>query len=502
MAIEDAPRLPAEHDEPVQGIDSAKPVVRESFVDWVKNRFQPGETPWGKLLAGETGEDDTEDDDTAGEVTIPNKKRPSFFKGLRELIIPKPERIPHNRSQAESDSAVLSDNSTAEYYPGSENSISSERAQESVYTETRTSDTVVEGTNNGADVDASEEATDNEPQEIAFDNGGDSYESPIYERSANIITPPISLEGSGSAPSAPVESIQSILQRQHQLHEESVGASTSEVSRDVERGTPPPVSSNEYYTNARNPDRHNPVPGLVALDVLNYGVAKHRDKKNEKASIRRDEAIKKEQQKIAEKNEKKLSSQDLYQKELSRRLEKQEKQQQERLPKVRNKEFRTTLPEANSNNTKIVENNTTNNRKVEQYTAVEINNTQPVASIETRMPIVAAPDVALPSADTILHKVEEAAEKNIPIETQYELRHERKGNEDFSAVSSNVGLTKASAGLSTDSGTHSTSATSSQRDLAQGQTSNTQDYQKAAAAGTLGAIFGIVLFIILYVLSG
>jgi hypothetical protein len=191
----------------------------------------------------------------------------------------------------------------------------------------------------------------------------------------------------------------------------------------------------------------------------------------------------------------------LYQKELSRRLEKQEKQQQERLPKVRNKEFRTTLPEANSNNTKIVENNTTNNRKVEQYTAVEINNTQPAASIETRMPIVAAPDVALPSADTILHKVEEAAEKNIPIETQYELRHERKGNEDFSAVSSNVGLTKASAGLSTDSGTHSTSATSSQRDLAQGQTSNTQDYQKAAAAGTLGAIFGIVLFIILYVLS-
>ncbi len=506
MAVEDAPRSnPDLKEESVQG-EEAKP-VRQSFLDRVRDLIRSDEQDVDKKKESEdTGEDDTKTE------SVPEKKRSKFFSGLRGLIIPKPDRIQpevHHAEQVETGAAdhddVAPENSfTDAFYeswsPGAVEDIVGDRLSKSE-SDTAPTDAAEERSITPAEaesysqfeippVDNESDLPDLEPiadsipaeaaEEVPLHSG---YESPVTEV-RNI---------------APAESVQTILQRQHQLGElptesGSVFATSSESLPIFTRVTPEAIN-----------ERPDTTAALLAVDLIDHMASKRRDKKIEARSIKRDETIEKEQKKQQTEVTKQLASQELYQKELQKRVERQEKQQLNRLPKIRSNDFRTTVQEVNTQSRETVANTTTN--VVENNVVRNVDNVYKAPAVEYKMPeqnIVASPDIVLPTAETILHKVEAAAEKNVPIETQYELRHERKGNEDYVAAQDSSGAQRIGPiGDDAQSGWSMPSSSAHSKIPNQNDDAGSRkgEYQQAAATGAVGAAVGILLFVIFYLIT-
>lgn len=298
------------------------------------------------------------------------------------------------------------------------------------------------------------------------------------------------------------ESIHTILKRQQAtantgdfvslppVYEQTV----SNGNNNVEKATTNIV--NNYYERDRRTTN-----ALVVLDVMNYGIARHRDTKKEKAAIKRETKIKDTNEQQHKEMQYRINQQELYQEQLKRRAEKLEKNQQMgRLPKVRQAEFRTRELENSPEISPNVVNSTTNNIALNRR--AEINNHIQPSEITTSLPerpIVRAPDVALPSAETIFHKVEQAAEHGEAIETQYELRHERKGNTDFQAFEEMHGTV---TGFKQPQYSHDNRLTDINLPTAPPKDHKAKGgYKQAATTGIWGAVVGIIIFIVFYILT-
>lgn len=510
MAVEDAPRSnPDLKEESVQR-EEAKP-VRQSFLDRVRDLIRSDEHEDGKKKESEedkdTGKDDTETE------SVPEKKRSKFFSGLRGLIIPKPDRIQpeiRNTEQVESRVADHEDvgqesSFTDAFYetwsPKAVEDVVGDRAAESGDTLAP----VAETEEHPADSTEAESYSQFEMQPTNLESDSSDLEPTAHDNPVELGEEEIPLHTGYESPVtevrsvAPVESVQTILQRQHQLGElptesGAVFATSTEASPIFTRATPEAVEQ-----------RPDTTAALLAVDLIDHMASKRRDKKVEARSVERDEAIEKQQKKQQAEVNKQLVSQELYQKELQKRIERQEKQQLNRLPKIRNNDFRTTVQEADIQNREAKVNKTTN--VVENNSVKNVDKVYRAPAVEYRTPeqnIVAAPDIALPTAETILQKVEAAAEKNVPIETQYELRHERKGNQDFVAAQDSSGPLNTNpvsdnslAGWSASTpGPHSNMPSQS-NDTG----SKKDEYQQAAATGAVGAAVGILLFVIFYLIT-
>lgn len=510
MAVEDAPRSnPDLKEESVQR-EEAKP-VRQSFLDRVRDLIRSDEQEGGRKKESEedkdTGKDDTETESAS------EKKRSKFFSGLRGLIIPKPDRIQseiRNAEQAETetvshDEAGQESSFTDAFYetwsPKAVEDVVGHRAAESGDTLVP----VVESEKQPADFTEAESYSRVEMPLADIESGSSDLEPTIEDNPVELGEEEIPLHTGYESPVtevrnvAPVESVQTILQRQHQLGElpaESgpVFSVSTEASPIFTRATPEAVEQ-----------RPDTTAALLAVDLIDHIASKRRDKKIEARSIKRDKGIEKEQKKQQAEVNKQLASQELYQKELQKRIERQEKQQLNRLPKIRNNDFRTTVQEADIRNRETKVNKTTN--VVENNSIKNVDNAYSAPALEYRTPeqnIVAAPDIALPTAETILQKVEAAAEKNVPIETQYELRHERKGNQDFVAAQDSSGPLNTNpvsdnslAGWSASTADPHSNMSSQNNDTG----SKKGEYQQAAATGAVGAAVGILLFVIFYLIT-
>ena len=472
MAVEDASGHNPDQNE------SHEPVINpatQSFFDRFRDRFQSGETPWGKLLAGETEDDDDEsEEDSDGTATegVGRKKRGSFFEGLRSLILPRPEKlddenVPYNLHGSQQEATVFSRFNSVDQSHESP----SEDAEDVVLLHEDVSETVTEA-----------------PQ--TTEGGIGQSETPVDTAEPDQDTPEVIMPTV-----APVESVEQILQRQQRAQERQQ-QQQQQAGAVAENSTPAAgyadranvISQANSYERTRYP-----TAGLVALDVLNYGIAKHRDKKIDASSKERDERLKDAHSKSHNEITQRIKEQESVNKQLQERLELQEKQRKTALPRVRNSELRPRTVEVTNIN---VDKQTTKKPELQPQNVPE-----EVKMLEHN--IVRAPEVALPSANTILHKVEDAAEKNIPIETLYELRHERKGNENFTVATSDPVRQAAKSLKDSNPATRDVSGVVG---VHQGsQPSEAQDrkqaYQQAATTGALGAVVGIVLFIILYILT-
>lgn len=506
MAVEDAPRSnPDLKEESVQR-EEAKP-VRQSFLDRVRDLIRSDEPDVDRKKESEETSDDTETG------SAPEKKRSKFFSGLRGLIIPKPDRIQSEVRNTEQDETQTASHDevghessfTDAFYetwsPQTVEDVVGDRVAESGDTLVP----VVESEGQPADSTEPEGYSQFEASLTDIESGSSDLDTAIEGSPAELGEDEIPLHAGYESPVtevrnvAPVESVQTILQRQHQLGElptESgpVFSASTESSPIFTRTSPETIQQKPDTTAA-----------LLAVDLIDHMASKRRDKKIEARSIERDKGIETEQKKQQAEVNKQLASQELYQKELQKRIERQDKQQFNRLPKIRNNDFRTTVQEANINNRENKVNKTTN--VVENNSIKNVDNVYSAPAVEYRTPeqnIVAAPDIALPTAETIFQKVEEAAEKNVPIETLYELRHERKGNEDFVAAQDTSGPLNTNpvsdnslAGWSASTpGPHS-NMPSQNNDTG----SKKSEYQQAAATGAVGAAVGILLFVIFYLIT-
>jgi hypothetical protein len=324
-------------------------------------------------------------------------------------------------------------------------------------------------------------------------------------------------EEEASSPEEETESLHAILQRHPASPPggrpplgpaEAAGAvppSGDEVMDMYSRsGTSPNVTVNNYeenYYTTRN-------GGLVALDILNYGLSKRRDNKIERASKKRDEELKRigERQRIE--LQRQLDQKDSQQQQIHERTAVLEKNLSDRLPRVRHANSQArgpeTLPAQVSKS--VVENITTKN--VETTSKNHSNSGEQLSARRyptTEKKVVAAPDVALPSAETILHRVEEAADKNIAIESDYERRHERKGNQDFyveeasqqtgTMPSGRGGYAHGSQAANQENSTAGAASSSAESE------SGKDNYREVVTSGAWGVVVGIAIFIVFYILT-
>jgi hypothetical protein len=444
--------------------------VRQSFVDKVRARMQSSEVSWMKLF-DESKEDE---EDEGHEATSEKKRSTRRFPRLRGILIPRPETIRDDPPKI---------NVLTPYIAQRTENPSEDESQKLTSTHETEHEASIEPSISQSDEDIpAGEVQQRDPNELNA--------LPQVE----VIDQPRNQGDFVDINNVPAESVYTILQRRQQVD-------TSDGSLDVS----PPREGGKADTLEKEPKsnvdsmarRASPVGALLAADVLNYAVARGRDAKNEAASVKRDKQIIGDQKHQATQFNSELNRQDAYQKELSRRIERSEKQQSTPLPKVRNAELRprfTEIPKLN------VEKNTPSiefiESKNEQYEVVE-------KSVEVaERTFSPAPDILRPDVEAVLHTVEQAAEKNMPIEAQYELRHEHKGNDTFSSHDGQGADMRVSGGGQHAGYGSSLGYVATQAKSEQGSGNQDQPvYKQVASTGALGAVVGVLLFIVLYILT-
>lgn len=482
MAVEDGSSSNPDQQKDAAKTSSEEVVkpVRLSFVDRVRVRMQSSEVSIIRLLAGESEESTEEEDDeseASGENTLDHKSSKGRFSSLRGLLIPRPETIrdePFLNDQIEHD--VVRDAQNLE--GGDESRTLLDAPSESSDVTESDVPRVIEG------FESSRESTRDTPND--------------HSEVGPVEAPPERTRSQGEfvdINNTPAESVYTILQRRQQEQVEANNTFQEAPIRVAQGNSEIPPAPSEGIK-AERPA--NPTGALLAVDVLNYAVARRRDAKNEAASVGRDKKIIQDQKQQNAQFIKELQARDVYQEELAKRIEKSEKQQSAPLPKVRNVELRPRREEAPIQN---VEKNATSTEFIgSDYIPSKGVDSNP--RIEERV-FTPPSDVVRPDAETILHTVEQAAEKSVPIEAQYELRHEHKGNDTFS------GQDTQGAGLRTaggsGSGLYSSPVPSNAAaPVLPGKRSDMQDrsdYKQVASTGVLGAVVGALLFIVLYIFT-
>lgn len=455
--------------------ESVRP-VRQSFVDKIRARMQSSEVSVVRLLTGEADESRREDeDDSEEDDSAPEKKRAARrFPRLRGLLIPRPETIRDESSRE----GVLGPYVSAVYH-----------TEVTSRAESEIQPSIAEA---AGDASAEADVPSEDENSLAIQTHGEGIDASSAQLQGESTTQPRSHGDVIDSNNAPAESVHTILQRRRQADIEGSFDTPLSGGHETSLATPLQVDSNRVERAAATT-----TGALLAVDMLNYAVARGRDAKKEAASIKRDQQIISDQKQQAVQVAGELNRQDLYQKELSKRIEKSEKQQFAPLPKVRNVELSPPVTEAPRYN---VDKKTSSTEFIEK-------DSMPVRIMDRDVQVVervfAPPsDVIRPDAETILHTVEKAAEKNVPIEAQYELRHERKGNDNFSAQDNQgAGLRTSGGGgghYASSLGRAATQAEEQHNSAMQGQSV----YKQVASTGALGAVVGVILFALLYILMG
>lgn len=493
MAVEDAPRTNSSTEgQTIDVSHDAQPAVRESFLQsWQRRiRERTSDSPLGQFLFdqdaanfSENREDGGEDDDSVEDDTDSSldKKRTGRLRGLlRGFLLPKPEKI------AETPEAQTNEN----------------RAEAADGTPKIEAPLAPYGESLPRPVDSQAELSDEaEEPHIDSDVEADYHAAELPVEQVKTPDAPVVEADSDPQPfRTEPESLHSILLRQQQAQTEAaqvnVNNTTSADTSPLERTH----SGDTYYVS------HNDraVAGLLALDVLNYGVAKRRDNKKEKASIARDKKLEKAAEQQQQATDTRLEQQRRYQEELAKRTSRLEADSTpNRLPKVRQPEVRTMAAPAERIDAEEVTLQAARRIEREQEirkAALEALPERPITVPEQK--IVAAPDVALPSADTILHRVEAAAEHDDPIESAYEMRHEIKGNIDYSNSSQTVQPIFMNSSVPVPADQKDAHAPSQQHMSSDASTTaGSTQYKQAVTSGAWGAVVAIIIFIIFIILT-
>lgn len=276
----------------------------------------------------------------------------------------------------------------------------------------------------------------------------------------------------------PAESIQQILQRK----DDSLGA--GRVSSDIAR----PVASTQ--PEARQYDR-NPTGMLLAVDAANYIAARRRDKKNmekvdtELAKVRNEHAA------FAESENKRLSKH-LIQQEKNEQVFKELKQEKV-MPQQR--------PELGLNNNSKPENKQYIEKKPEQTHMIvqERQPRTPNVKIEKRESAT-----TVQNFNETLYKVAEAGPGKIKSEFEFERRHEVMDEPGDRSVFNTPLSPEFGVTSNNQPSTHSTASGASISPKVTDEKRNTSTnavYKQAATTGFWGALVGIIVFLIIYMLS-
>ncbi len=335
---------------------------------------------WRDVLQSDKEDDEKEETgDEDSTETTPSKSRDGKLSSFLKSFLPKPEQIRDDASEAPAPPITTGDNAGVE-------------AGFDPYTLLRPApeagDRPTEEPEPGMNLPAPEASVDFEPEV-------NETEEPVHD------VPDVSAgEGGGTIP--PIE--------------------TSEPPEPPDRGrTPiaviPPVPT-ERVNGPPVPDvlpqpvsqqtrlERGAVAGLLTVDLLNYAAAKRRDTKIEAAAEKRAKGI-----------DKKIEQEQRNREALERRLADREAQTVFERGRQANKqaEYQEVALRPDTK------------RAPEQVSPVS--GPERVERIMSRS--LGRPEVkevqARAQAERVLHKVEQAAEKNIPIEQTYEMRHEAKG---------------------------------------------------------------------------
>lgn len=246
------------------------------------------------------------------------------------------------------------------------------------------------------------------------------------------------------------------------------------------------------------------VGGLLALDVLNYAVSRHRDNKNKKENLKQHGKIHNELQKQKEARER-LEAQT---KSLDERINKQETAKQPEATPLPRVEKQGATPIAQM----VQERNEMMRNLYEQRGQA----LPELPQIEQQSPeerIVAPPEVArVVTPEQIEKAVELAAEQNIPLEAMYEKSHEARGVEADQRSAAMARGSLAGGGPSTQAAMggrpkiqHANGSLSDDALLKQTNTSaipvKKDLYKQAARTGTIVSFVLIIILVFAIILT-
>ncbi len=276
----------------------------------------------------------------------------------------------------------------------------------------------------------------------------------------------------------PAESIQQILQRK----DDSLGTGTT--SGDYAR----PISS--VQPEARQYDR-NPTGMLLAVDAANYIAARRRDKKNmekvdtELAKVRHEHAS------FAEPENKRLSKH-LIQQEKNEQVIKELRQEKAR-PQRRQ--------ELGLNNNSKQENKQIIEKKLEVPHAVVQERQIPTSNVNVEKRETAT---TVQNFNETLYKVAEAGPGKIKSEFEFERRHEVMDEPGDRSVFNTPQSPEFGVSSSSQPTSHSSTRGASISPKVTDEklkASTSAVYKQAATTGFWGALVGIIVFLIIYMLS-
>ena len=458
--MEDLPRIPEKSDDTADKSELPVPHVESLMSRWQKMI----ESNKG-MESKDDDDDDDEDDEDLDSSTIGNARGKRKSKKLGHTLrafMPQAEKVTDSDTEVKPIETIDADQNDLQLAP--QGSLQD-------YTEQRLFQ------DNGAEPNR-EEAVQFEGIEIAPSEPETSVNDP-----SNNEMPSTTVEQVVTHPMPEPESIQQILQRQEEIRAANLPfIHNPDTTGTIDLSSSQPAKSNEVYT-------RSPTGALLAIDAANYLSARHRDKKNMKKVDSEFSKVRREQSKQND--------------ELDSRLLRQEKQHNQYIPKPEKLKERPLIKlesRIDKNDNKKVE-KITSNEKIKVIPA-EIN--PEVHQYNTpNVRVELSPEKRRLGFEETLHKISEVGTGNIKSEFEFERRHEVMDEPGGSAgmkygeVSpefDHVAQITQRSSISSDS-------TSKPVHVLPSKTSSDATYKQAAATGFWGAVVGIIVFIIIYMLS-
>lgn len=342
------------------------------------------------------------------------------------------------------------------------------------------------------------------PQGIAEDSAPSSVERSIRESAQNAEeegSNPKSSEISSDGPPKHVlipetESIEDILQRREReveqiqernqaLHATSTDRSSSEMSTAGNVDTAP--------TSAEIVQHNAPIGGLLAVDLLNYSVAKKRDQKNKILNEKQHEQLKKDQKRESDATKERINMLELQHNQRQKVLEKSSKDSIPQVAAVTNE----VIYNRNSQIKEAVDTKKPEHISVTQEQVVKPN--PETAKNGDRPPQTAT------TFENTLQRVHEAEKGKISSEFQFERRHEVMdepgGSRDHAPNMTSPHEYDPASIMQSRSTSKSSGQDYSVGGSKQSDESRQPVYKQAAVTGFWGAVVGIIVFIIMYMLA-
>lgn len=486
--MEDLPRIPKSPEDDAESSELPVPQTESLMSRWQKmisSQIQDKESE----KKGDK-EDDDEDEEESDETTDNSveKNKSERLKNKLRAFMPQAEKLDPVETELKSDeidqdTAIMP--STEDYAPvasldGMEVGLQSYDVMPEVPEAEPAENYIEKPFSTGALVATSVEEHIIEPNEALAEEVYQSNkptQEEIYTPRNTDIAPAIEPQ-IGPRYNDPAESIQQILQRK----DDSLG--TGKTSGDYAR----PISS--VQPEARQYDR-NPTGMLLAVDAANYIVARRRDKKNmekvdtELAKVRHEHAS------FAESENKRLSKH-LIQQDKNEQVVKELRQEKAR-PQRRQ--------ELGLNNNSKQENKQIIEKKLEVPHAVVQERLMPTSSVNVEKRETAT---TIQNFNETLYKVAEAGPGKIKSEFEFERRHEVMDEPGDRTVFNTPQSPEFGVSSSSQPTSHSSTRGASISPKVTDEklkASTSAVYKQAATTGFWGALVGIIVFLIIYMLS-